>query len=290
VLYKKYCFAKSLDEAIELLNSNDGSIVRPIAGGTDLMLQLNEGVTTIDVLVDVSGIPELLGIQMQGDCIHLGASLPYIKIINSELLSSHALLLVEASRLVGAAQIQNMGTLGGNIANASPAGDMLPCLYALDAEITISGLSGDRKVPIKKFFLGYRHTDLKPGELIKEISFKSLPAGVGSAFVKYGLRQSQAISVVMVAAIMHLRDNMISKASIVMGAVAPTIVNCPSAEQVLINQEPSLELFERAGQAARADICPIDDVRGSAEFRRYLTKTLVKRALEKAWKRAINAD
>jgi carbon-monoxide dehydrogenase medium subunit len=254
------------------------------------MLQLYEGVKKVDVLVDISGIPEMRMIEKKEETIHIGASLTYSEIIGSRLIRTHAPLLVEASQMIGAAQIRNMGTIGGNIANASPAGDILPCLYVLESDILISGLLGERLVQVNDFFIGYRQTSLKPGEIIKGISFRSMARNTGSAFLKFGLRQSMAISVVSVASSIQVLQNEIINASVALGAVAPTVVRSPSAERILIGQVPSLELFIKAGESAQADICPIDDVRGSAEFREYLTKILVKQALEKAWKRACNSE
>ena len=289
MLYKNYHSTESLEEALTLLTNSGGSLIQVIAGGTDLMLQLNERLATADTFVDISSIPELLEVSLEKKTIRIGACVTYRNIICSDLLKRHAFLLVEASKSIGAAQIQNMGTIGGNIVNASPAGDMIPCLNALDAEITLSSREGERSIPIGEFYLGYRQTSCRSNELVKEISFQSLPPDSASAFVKFGLRQSQAIAVVNVAIVLQIQGGTITRASVALGAVAPTIVRSFSAEKLLINQEPSLDLFERAGEAARDDISPINDIRGSADFRKYITRPLVKRALESAWIRTGNA-
>ncbi len=286
MLYQKYEMAHHLDEAIQLLNSQNGKIVRPISGGTDLMLQLHDHVLTADVLVDISRVPELRGIKIENNEVVIGAATTYAEIYRSPITLQHAHLLAEASRKIGAVQIQNMGTIGGNIGNASPAADAIPCLYAMKAEVIVCGLNVERKIPIENFHLGYRKLDLNKGELIKEIRFTIPKKGMGSAYYKYGLRKSQAISVVDAAACILIKNGKIEQATIALGAVAPTIIRSHSAEAVLIGQAPSIDLFAKAGEAARSDAHPIDDIRGSAAFRKYLVAVSVSHAIETAFERA----
>ena len=286
MLYQKYEMAHSLNEVFKLLNSQDGRIVRPIAGGTDLILQLHEHIISTDVLVDISRVPELRGIRVENEQVVIGAASTYAEIYRSPIINQHAYLLVEASKKVGAVQIQNMGTIGGNIGNASPAADAIPCLYALRAEVIVCGQDTERKIPIEKFHLGYRKIDLNKGEIIKEIRFPLSTAGFGSAFYKYGLRKSQAISVVDAAACIQIHENKIVQATIALGAVAPTIIRSHSAEAALIGQTPSIDLITKAGEAARSDAHPIDDIRGSAAFRKYLVAVCVSHAIRAAFERA----
>lgn len=287
MLYQKYEVAHDLPEAITLLNTYNGRNVRLIAGGTDLILQLHERILSAEVLVDISRIPDLRGIRQDGDEIVIGAVTTYTEIIHSHLIQKHAFLLAEASRKIGAIQIQNMATLGGNLGNASPAADAIPCLYALQADVIVCGLDTERRIPITEFHYGYRKIDLKPGELIKEIRFTVQPEGFGSAFYKYALRKSQAISVVDAAVVVHVRDNLIIQARVALGAVAPTIIRSPAAESVLIGESPSEDLFARAGEAASQDARPIDDIRGSAAFRRYLVPVCTSHAARSACERAV---
>jgi CO/xanthine dehydrogenase FAD-binding subunit len=290
MLYKSYHVAHSLAEAVALLAATDGSAARPIAGGTDLMLQLHERLVTVDALVDVSVVPELKSIRLDEGDVVIGAAVTYRELLDSDLIKRDAFLMREASQAVGATQIQNMGTIGGNIANASPAGDLLPCLYALDARLSVAGPAGERSLPIAEFIRGYRRIDLGPGELIKDIRFPALAEDNGSGFVKFGLRQGQAISVVMVAALLQVVQGRIRRVAVALGAVAPTIVRSPSAEAVLLGQPPSAELFASAASAARNDIRPIDDIRGTALFRRHVTQPLVREALCRAWERGSGGD
>lgn len=284
MLYKEYLCARTLSEALAWLGEKPGT--RPIAGGTDLMVQLQARTAQASRLVDISRLPELKEIRLSNGMVHIGAAATYQAIIDSEILREAAPLLVESSRQVGAAQVQHMGTIGGNIANASPAGDLLPPLYALEAWLTLVSSRGERQQPIREFILGVHRTTLRPGEIITAVHFEALKPGESSSFVKFGLRQSQMISVVSVAARLQAVDGIIRSACIGLGAVAPTVVCSLAAENTLIGKPGSPYLFEQAGDAARRDSSPIDDIRGSAAFRRHLVGPLVQRALQSAWEHA----
>jgi CO/xanthine dehydrogenase FAD-binding subunit len=279
--YKSYHQALTLDEAIRIYSKTSNP--KYIAGGTDLMVQLRERQGALFSLIDISRISELKDIRIDGSEIEVGAAVTFQEIIDSPLLKNEAPLLVHASQQTGAAQIQHMGTIGGNIANASPAGDTLPSLYILGTNLVLSGEDGDRRIPISEFILGVRKTALRPGEIIKKVCFERLPDGSGSAFLKYGLRECQAISVVSVASIIEVQQGKILTSRIALGAVAPTIVRCPEAEQYLFGKSPSSEIFEQAGKIAQESANPIGDIRGSAAFRRYLIKPLTKQCLDNAW-------
>jgi CO/xanthine dehydrogenase FAD-binding subunit len=285
MLYSKYQVAGSLIEAVNLLANIDSKKKRIVAGGTDLVLQLHEHLHKADILVDVSRVPEMLGIHQEGDQIVIGAATTFTELARSPIIREQAYLLVEASKQIGAAQIQNMATIGGNIGNASPAADTIPCLYALQAEVILARLGGERVVSIDQFHQAYRKIDLRPDELIRAIRFPILPKEAGTAFYKYALRKSQAISVVNAAAVLHLQSGRIIDSAVSLGAVAPTIIRSPAAEQVLLGQIPSVELFFKAGEAARQDAHPIDDIRGSASFRRYLVGVCANKAIQAAYRR-----
>ena len=286
MLYQTYYAPETVEEALTHLAQANGSTVKLIAGGTDLMVQLRERMLHADTLVDVSGIAELGRIWVDEHRLHIGATVTYTQLIESELVHEHAYLLAEASRVIGAPQIQHMGTIGGNLGNASPAGDTLPCLYALEAEVTLAGLEGERQLAMSDYMLGVRKTAMQPSELITEVSFDIPRGNAGSAFAKLGLRRAQAISVVDVAALVFLDDDRISNVRVALGSVAPTIVRAPAVEQMLMGQIPSDDLLDRAAEAARRDISPITDIRGSFAYRLYITKPLVRQAVETALKRA----
>lgn len=285
MLYETYYEPQTVEAAVEVLAQANGQQIRLIAGGTDLMIQLREHMVHADALLDLGSISELKRIWTDEQQLHVGATASYTDLIDSPLINQHAYLLVEASRLIGAPQIQHMGTIGGNLGNASPAGDTLPCLYVLDATVTLVGKEGERQVTMPEFMLGVRKTALRPDELISRVSFDLLPENAGSSFVKLGLRRSQAISVVDVAAVVFISQGRISDARIALGSVAPTIVRSQAAEEILIGQTPSEELFERAAEATRSDISPITDIRGSADYRHHVAKPLVKEALNSAVQR-----
>jgi CO/xanthine dehydrogenase FAD-binding subunit len=286
MLYQSYYAPETVEEAITHLVQANGNTVKLIAGGTDLMVQLRERMVHADTLVDVSGIAELRRIWVDEHRLHIGASVTYTQLIESELIHEHAYLLAEASRVVGAPQIQHMGTIGGNLGNASPAGDTLPCLHALEAEVTLKSLEGERQLAMSDYMLGVRKTAMQPSELITKVSFEIPQGNVGSAFAKLGLRRSQAISVVDVAALVFLDDDRISNVRIALGSVAPTIVRSRAVEQILTGQIPSDDLLDRAAEAARQDISPITDIRSSAAYRLHTIKPLVRQALETALERA----
>lgn len=286
MLYETYYSPETVEDAADYLAQANGKRIRLIAGGTDLMIQLREHMVHADALLGLVRIAELKRIWSDDSQIHVGATATYTDIIKSKLVNRHAYLLVEASRLIGAPQIQHMGTIGGNLGNASPAGDTLPCLYVLDATVTLTSKEAERQVSMPEFMLGVRHTVLKPEELITKVSFEPLPQNAGSSFVKLGLRRSQAISVVDVAAVVYIAEGRITDARVALGSVAPTIVRSAAAEEVLIGEAPSEELFEHAAEATRKDISPITDIRGSAAYRHHVAKPLVKEALISALQRA----
>jgi carbon-monoxide dehydrogenase medium subunit len=275
--YKEYRCPKSLEEALNTLHKFPKS--EAIAGGTDLMIRLQAHNLQVHMLVDISRLPELKGIWQEGNQVFIGAATTYQEMIESQLLLQVAFPLVEASHKVGAAQIQHMGTIGGNIANASPAADLLPPLSILEAKVHLQSVISHRELPIKDFIKGVRKTDLRPGELITRISFPPLSREVGASFVKFGLRQQQAISVVSVSARLLVRNYLIESVGIALGAVAPTVIRSQNAECFLLGKPPSLPVFLDAGNIARTDACPISDIRGSATFRSHLIGALVQRAL-----------
>ena len=199
---------------------------RPIAGGTDLMVALTgELGEPPDRILDLWGLDALRGIALDGDALSFGALTTYTDIRRSAVCREHLPVLVEAAATIGAAQIQNRGTLGGNVANASPAGDTLPVLAAADAVVVLRSADGERRVPFNELYTGYRATVMRPDELIVAIE---LPAVEGEQwFRKVGTRAAQAISKVVMAAVRGDRPR------IAIGSVAPTVVRLPGTEEAL---------------------------------------------------------
>jgi CO/xanthine dehydrogenase FAD-binding subunit len=234
---------------------------RPVAGGTDLMVMLHAGAIRPRALLDLWQLGELKGIRRVNGALEIGAAEPYSGIINSALVREHLPALVEASRTIGAAQIQNRGTLGGNLANASPAGDTLPVLLVADAVV----VTDRRAIPMSDFFTGYRKTALQPGELIVAVRFPLDDRTV--RFRKVGTRAAQAISKVVLAVSR-------SPARIAVGSVAEVPLRAAAAEAALARGDVA-----GAVVAIAVDIRPIDDVRSTAAYRLAVTQNVLRRLL-----------
>lgn len=276
-----FVVAETIDDVYRLLDDTGG---RVIAGGTDVIVQMQHGALPTQTLIDVSRLADLRFIHQDGDRIQIGALTTYADITGSPLLQTLAPVLVQAALTVGAPQTRHRGTIGGNIGNASPAGDMLPPLLALNADVTLASAAGTRTLPLTEVLVGPGQTCLADGEIIHSIAFEPLTPPCGAEFVKLGNRKGMAIAVVSAAAALALDDaGRIAVARVAMGAVAPRAVRSSHAEAVLIGQAIDDALLVTAAQAALNDIAPISDVRASAAYRRHATERLVKRALDQAW-------
>ncbi len=256
---------------------------RPIAGGTDVMVAITGELGPIpERMLDLSRIDALRGIELEAGGLVLGARTTYTEIRRSALCREHLPALVEASATIGAAQIQNRGTIGGNIANASPAGDTLPVLLAADAVILVGGQRGEREIAAADFFIDYRKTALAPDELILEVRFP-VPAGRQLRFRKVGTRRAQAISkVVMALAWRDFGGHGWSDVRVALGSVAATPIRARATEGVLDGGRPTPEVADRAAETLAAELEPIDDVRSTAEYRRAVAARILHRLLRDA--------
>jgi CO/xanthine dehydrogenase FAD-binding subunit len=276
--------AETLDDLHRLLAATGG---RVIAGGTDVLVQMQRGLFPATCLIDAGRVRDLRFITEKAGWIHIGALTTYADILASPLLHGAAPALVEAAATIGAPQTRSRGTLGGNIANASPAADTLPPLLTLNAQVRLTSSKGERVLPLSDVLRGPRQTCIQPDEIIHRVSFARLPDPSGAAFLKLGNRGGMAIAVVNVAVALVLAgDRRIAEARVALGAVAPTPVRSPRAEAVLVGQLPASETIEAAAQAMLADISPISDIRGTAEYRRRAAKHLFRRALHLSFERA----
>ncbi len=256
----------------------------PIAGGTDLMVRITGEIgEPPERLLDLSRLRELAGISLERGWLVLGARTTYTEIRRSTLCTEHLPALVEAAATIGAAQIQNRGTLGGNIANASPAGDTLPILLATDAEIVVGSARGDRTIPAAAFFPDYRRTALLPDELILRVRFPLLP-GRQVRFRKVGTRRAQAISKVVVAVSWraHGPSEGWSDVRVALGSVAATPIRAAATEAALEGQRPTPEVADRAAEILASELNPIDDVRSTATYRRTVAARVLHRILRDA--------
>lgn len=266
---------RSLDEAVRYLAGDPGLV--PIAGCTDLMVRGPEELHRMDRMIDLLGIPELRGIREVSGGLEIGAATTFTEIRSSAAVRAAFPSLVEAAGQVGGWQIQNRATLGGNMANASPAGDSLPVLLALDAVVIAAGRHGEREIPYSGFHTGYRKTALEPGEIIVRVRLPALPDGFVQAFRKVGTREAQAISKVVVALAGRVADGRIAELRLAAGSVAAVPVRLRAAEEAARGLAPDVEAADRAGRTAAQEVQPIDDVRSTADYRRFALERVVRR-------------
>jgi len=277
----KYLAPSSIDEALDLLAEHQTS-ARPIAGGTDLILEMARGARTgITTLVDLSRIAELASIEITDGRVRLGAMTTHSDVVGNAEMVAVALPLAQACREVGSPALRNRATIAGNLVTASPANDTISALYALNAEITIRSAKASRTVAIDDFYTGFRSTVLEPGELITSIEFDALTAERRGIFVKLGLRRAQAISVVHLAVVAELAGDgqTVSELSVALGSVGPTIVRFDEATTIAAGRSLADSAPDVAAAAA-AFVSPIDDVRSTADYRRQGLEVGLRRALE----------
>ena len=276
----------TVPKAIELA-SRLAPGARFIAGGTDLVIQINRKKAAPAHLIDIGRLPGLAGIVDTAYGYALGP-LTTFRTIERHLPFQEALCaLVEAARVVGGHQIRNIATIGGNIANASPAADFVPALQVLDATLDIAGPAGSRSVALGDFILGPGKADLGADELITGIRIGRLPANSATAFLKEGRRKAMEISVVCVAACLTLDagGTRCLHARLAIGAAGPKTLRPQKAEAFLVDRPAEASSFRNAGQLAADASTPISDVRASAEYRRHLVAVLVERALTRCAER-----
>ena len=254
----------TVDEALRMLDG--GSPVTPLAGCTDLYVALNFGTLTNTTFVNLWGLDELRRIEVRGRVLSIGALCTYTQIIKSRSVRRQLPMLIAAAGEIGGPQIQNRATIGGNIANASPAGDTLPILAVADAMLLLRSIGGERRVPFSEFYTGYRQSVLRPNELIAAVE---IPRVAGRQwFRKVGTRAAQAISKVVMAGIDSGRRH---APRIAIGSVAPTVVRVPSTEAALASGAS----IDEAQKILLDEIAPIDDIRSTAEYRRRVAANLL---------------
>ena len=270
----------TFDQALRLL-ARHGARARAVAGGTDLLVELDRGARPgVEVLVDLTRIPGLDTITETDGTITLGALVTHNQVVSSPLLVERALPLAQACLELGSPQLRNRATVVGNVVTASPANDTISALLALDAVVHVRSLRGERAIPLGAFHPAFRVTALEPDELVTALSFPALGGNRRGVFAKLGLRRAQAISVVHTTVVVTLDDDSrVADARVVLGSVAPTVVRSPEAEGVLAGAVLDVERIDRAAAAARLSVSPIDDVRGTAEYRSDAVSVLVARSL-----------
>ena len=279
-MWQNYIMAESLEEAAKILAGSNGT-ARIIAGGTDLILEIERGVRPdLKTIIDISKIPGLDTISEDDEGnIHIFPNTTHNHVVASPLIREKAFALLQACWEVGSPQIRNRGTVIGNLVTASPANDTISPLMALDAKVKLLSQGGERVVPLAEFYKGVRKTVMAPGEIITEVFFKGLEANQPSYFIKTALRKAQAISVINISAVLTMKNNLVEAASITLGAVAPTIIHAQEAEAYLKGKLLDEAVVQEAARMVAEAAHPITDVRGSAEYRDYMVSVIAKRAL-----------
>lgn len=273
-----------IDDCLRILTER-GSEAKVVAGGTDLLPQLKNGLLKPPCVVDLSGVSELRALaRAGGDGLRIGAAVTARAIELDRHIRSTYPAVAESGALVGSVQVRNLATVGGNLCNAAPP------LLALDAEAVIVGPGGQRRVPLASFFLGVRRTVLAPDELLLEIVVPAPGPRSGGHYLRHTPRRELDIAVVGVAAQITLTDGVCGKAGIALASVAPTPVRAAAAEQALVGQPMTPALIERAAELAVEAARPISDQRGSADYRRHLVRVLTRRTLTIALERARNGS
>jgi CO/xanthine dehydrogenase FAD-binding subunit len=283
---------RTLKEACIILEQcSNGAL---IAGGTDVLVEFKKGLRNNDNIVSLSNLDELKLIYETEQTLIIGSCVTHNEVIKSPLIKNLFPALSEAASKIGTEQIRNTGTIGGNLCTGASCCDMAPIVIALNAKVEVTGSANIRLVSLKDFFLSHKETALKKGEIMTNIIIPLPQKGFGASFEKFGLREAASISVASVSISIYSDGNVCTDACVVTGAVAPTPRISQNTIEILVGKnvdeliESSLVL-KSVGEAAVKDALPIDDLRGSAEYRRYLVNSLTQRALKKAVIRSIDS-
>lgn len=265
----------TLAEAYEILRQR-GPQLHVLAGGTDVMVYLNARLLAPQEVLNIWGLDELRGVRREGNILRIGALTTYTQLIRSPLVAEHCPILVDAAKTIGAVQTQNRGTIGGNIVNASPAGDTLPVLAACEAELEVGSHRGVRMIPFNRFYTGYRKTVLEADELLLAVHVPARQPDDRLFFYKLGTRRAQAISKVVMAAKAQVDGaQTIRSIHIGLGSVAPTVIRAAHTEALLTGQTLTPTLIEEAKATIRQEIHPITDFRSTEAYRRFATGNLL---------------
>lgn len=264
----------SLHEALALI-ANEPGVWKPFAGGTDLMVLLEADRLPHRNYVNIWPLRELRGIDVTDQHVTLGALTTYTDVQTHPVLSREFPMLCQAASETGGLAIQNRGTLGGNIVNASPAADSPPALLAYDAEIELASNTGSRWIPYDGFHRGYKQMDMRADELLVHIRLPRTTSGLKQYYRKVGTRKAQAISKVCLAAVARVEAGRVADARIVLGSVAPVVLRCKETENVIRGQALNLDTIKLARETLMREISPIDDVRSTANYRLQVAANLL---------------
>lgn len=266
----------SLDELWSCFEHKPHAVV--YAGGTDLLVGVYNGFVSPEALICLDRIEELKRVEDRGESIRIGACATHTQLLDDLLIENHLSVLRQAIKGIGSPLIRNMGTIGGNICTASPAGDTLPPLFALKAEVELRSKESRRMMPIGEFITGPGAPRLEKAEILAGVWVKKPEEYNVHHFEKVGLRNALACSVVNMAALLRLsQEKVVEKVALAWGSVGPTIITCPEAERVLTGKRLSTTILQEAAALARKAVCPISDVRADADYRRAVAGNLLLR-------------
>lgn len=271
-------YPKDLDEAVRL-QADEQTRGRLLAGGTDLMVQWASGAAIPERIISIFDLPELAAIQISKDVVEIGAGVTHAFLRDCKLIHAHLPALVAAAASVGAMQIQSRGTVGGNAANASPAGDTSPALLVTDGLVLLASANGLRTVPLTAFWTGYRKTAARPDEIIVSFILPKKGKAV-EYFRKIGTRKAQAISKAVAAARILVQKGHIEYAAIAFGSMAATPIRLSAVEQFLAGKKLTPKLIDEAEALAQETVAPIADIRSTAEYRRWIVGRLIRDMLD----------
>ena len=264
----------SLSEALALMDREPGAW-KPFAGGTDLMVLLEAGKLPHKMFFSLWHLPELRGIRVASEAVTLGSLTTYTEVLGHPLLQQEFPLLCQAAGETGGVATQNRGTLGGNIANASPAADSPPALLAYDAELELVSAAGSRRIPYHEFHTGYKQMRLAPDELIRSIHLPRARPPRAHYYRKVGTRRAQAISKVVFAGTARVEAGVVRDVRVALGSVAPTVLRCFDTEAALLGKKIDAVTIADAQAALAAEIAPIDDIRSTMNYRRHVSLRLL---------------
>lgn len=279
-----YVKPKALREALDLLKDNKNGSVKVYAGGTDIIPKLKARlIPAPELLLDLKGISELDYIEYEkGQGLRIGALATVFSVAHHTKAVDRFGLLSQGANSIASTQVQNRGTISGNICNGVPSADSAPALLCLDATLVCASSNGERRIGIEDFFTGPGTTVLEPSEILKEIEVSEMPEGSGGAYIKLSTRRRMDLAVVGVGAVAAVKDGVFQEVRIGLGAVAPTPMRATRAEEMLRGEKVGEAAIAEAGRLAAEASTPIDDHRASAEYRRLMVDILVKRAINQA--------
>ncbi|UCF78692.1 MAG: xanthine dehydrogenase family protein subunit M [Candidatus Eiseniibacteriota bacterium] len=276
---------RGLEEALALLEGLKDA--RVMAGGTDLLVDIKQGLREVRDIVSLHRIAELKGIEDEGDRLRIGALVTVRELASNAAVAKHIPALADAARSMASEQIRSIATIGGNISSAVPSADLPPPLIAADAGVELESSRSARRMSLLEFFTGPRETVCLATELLRSVVIPLPPPNTGISYFRFTLREASALAVASVACRITLKSGVVDRATVVLGAVAPTPILANKASRSLLGKNPSAELFREAASHAKEEAKPISDIRGCVWHRKELVHVLTQRALAEALERAL---